>query len=68
MKKAFLLLAACQQLAMAATVGFRVIAPNGTDVQVSINGQQTKLNAQDADVPYFTGQADLPANAKYKVS
>ncbi|KAF7725389.1 hypothetical protein EC973_009657 [Apophysomyces ossiformis] len=51
----------------AATVEFRVIAPGATgDVQVSINGQNTKLNAPDADVPYFVGNADLANNAVYK--
>ncbi|KAI8341289.1 coth protein-domain-containing protein [Chlamydoabsidia padenii] len=50
----------------AATVTFNVIAPGATDVQVSVNGQQTKLNPKDADIPYFSGQLDAPDNAKYK--
>jgi hypothetical protein len=35
---------------------------------VSVNGQQTKLNPKDADVPFFSGQMDAPDNAKYKVT
>jgi hypothetical protein len=52
----------------AATVTFNVIAPGATDVQVSVNGQQTKLNPKEADVPFFSGQMDAPDNAKYKVT
>ncbi|KAI9491602.1 coth protein-domain-containing protein [Zychaea mexicana] len=50
----------------AAAVEFRVVAPSATDVQVSINGQNTKLTAQDPDVPYFVGQAEAGDGAKYK--
>ncbi|CAO3596830.1 unnamed protein product [Absidia cylindrospora] len=50
----------------AATVTFNVIAPGASEVQVSVNGQQTKLNAKDADVPLFSGQMDAPDDAKYK--
>ncbi|KAI7854721.1 coth protein-domain-containing protein [Circinella umbellata] len=51
----------------AATVEFRLIAPNATDnVQVSVNGQATSLSAKDPDVPYFVGQAEADDNAKYK--
>ncbi|CAO3611873.1 unnamed protein product [Cunninghamella echinulata] len=50
----------------AAKVTFNVIAPGGTDVQVAINGQNTKLNAKDVDVPYFSGEADIPDDGKYK--
>ena len=53
----------------AATVEFRVVAPNTVDnVQVSVNGQVTPLSAKDPDVPYFVGQAEASDNAKYKVS
>jgi hypothetical protein len=47
---------------------FKVIAPGGTDVQVSINGQKTKLSASDGDVPYFVGDANASDKSKYKVS
>ncbi|KAI8329398.1 coth protein-domain-containing protein [Chlamydoabsidia padenii] len=50
----------------AASVTFNVIAPGATDVQVSVNGQQTKLSANDADIPLFTGQMEAPDNANYK--
>lgn len=52
----------------AATVTFNVVAPGATDVQVSVNGQQTKLEAKDADVPLFSGQMDAPDKANYKVN
>lgn len=52
----------------AANVTFKVIAPDAQkSVQVNINGQMTVLNAADADIPYFTGSADLAANGSYKV-
>ncbi|CAO3622269.1 unnamed protein product [Cunninghamella blakesleeana] len=50
----------------AAKVTFNVIAPGANDVQVSINGQNTKLNAKDADVPVFSGDAEIPDDGKYK--
>lgn len=53
----------------AASVTFKVIAPEAkSSVQVSINGQTTALTAADADVPYYTGSADLAAGATYKVN
>lgn len=53
----------------AASVTFKVIAPEAKDsVQVSINGQATTLKAADADIPYYTGAAELAAGASYKVS
>ncbi|ORZ14171.1 coth protein-domain-containing protein [Absidia repens] len=45
---------------------FKVIAPSGKDVQVSINGMNTKLSAPDADVPYFVGEVDASTNSQYK--
>ncbi|KAG2181758.1 hypothetical protein INT44_008573 [Umbelopsis vinacea] len=50
----------------AATVTFRVVAPEATSVAVSIGGQSTSLNASDPDVPYYTGSANLDASASYK--
>lgn len=54
-------------VANAATVTFRVVAPGATDVQVSVNGQLTKLSASDPDVPYFVGQAEANDQAQYQV-
>lgn len=52
----------------AASVTFKVIAPGAKEnVQVSINGQATALKANDADIPYYTGEAELAAGATYKV-
>lgn len=52
----------------AASVTFKVIAPNATDsVQVNINGALTSLNASDPDVPYYTGTAEYDLGANYKV-
>lgn len=53
--------------AIAKAVTFRVVAPGATDVQVSVNGQLTKLTASDPDVPYFTGDANASPDSKYKV-
>lgn len=54
-------------VANAATITFRVVAPGATDVQVSVNGQLTKLSASDPDVPYFVGQAEANDQDKYQV-
>lgn len=52
----------------AASVTFKVIAPDTqTDVHVSIGGQLTALTASDSDIPYYTGTAELAANATYQV-
>ncbi|CDH57008.1 hypothetical protein RO3G_11882 [Lichtheimia corymbifera JMRC:FSU:9682] len=53
-------------VANAATITFRVVAPGATDVQVSVNGQLTKLSASDPDVPYFVGQAEANDQDKYQ--
>ncbi|KAG1039762.1 hypothetical protein G6F43_012435 [Rhizopus delemar] len=50
----------------AASIKFNVIAPNATDVKVSVNGQQVTLTASDANVPYFTGSAEVGASKTYK--
>ncbi|CDS09944.1 hypothetical protein LRAMOSA02621 [Lichtheimia ramosa] len=52
--------------AIARAVTFRVVAPGATDVQVSVNGQLTKLTATDPNVPYFTGDANASPGSKYK--
>ncbi|CAO3590529.1 unnamed protein product [Absidia cylindrospora] len=62
----YIALACMVVMSNAATVTFNVIAPGASDVQVSVNGQQTKLNPKEADVPLFSGQMDAPDNAKYK--
>jgi 1,4-alpha-glucan branching enzyme len=51
----------------AASIKFNVIAPNATDVKVSVNGQQVTLTASDANVPYFTGSAEVGSSKTYKV-
>lgn len=52
----------------AANVTFKVIAPSASEqVQVNIDGTLTELSAADADVPYYTGSADLPDNKSYMV-
>lgn len=52
----------------AANVTFKVIAPTASkQVQVNIDGTLTALKATDADIPYYTGSADLPDNKPYKV-
>ncbi|KAI9480830.1 MAG: coth protein-domain-containing protein [Benjaminiella poitrasii] len=53
-------------IAQSATVKFNVIAPNATDVKVSINGQQVALTAADPNVPYFTGDAEAGSATEYK--
>ncbi|KAG0165278.1 hypothetical protein DFQ28_011071 [Apophysomyces sp. BC1034] len=60
---AFSLLVACSN---AAQINFRVVAPGATDVNVSVNGQTTKLAAADPNVPYFTGKAEAADGTKYK--
>ncbi|KAI8089901.1 coth protein-domain-containing protein [Halteromyces radiatus] len=62
----YIALACMVAMSNAASITFNVIAPGATDVQVSVNGQQTKLTAKDADIPVFSGQMDAPDNAKYK--
>ncbi|KAI8575830.1 hypothetical protein K450DRAFT_259744 [Umbelopsis ramanniana AG] len=64
--KTLLSLASLALAVNAATVTFRVVAPEATNVQVSIGGQSTTLNASDPDVPYYTGSANLDANVSYK--
>jgi hypothetical protein len=64
---AYIAFACLVAMSNAATVTFNVVAPGATDVQVSVNGQQTKLEAKDADVPLFSGQMDAPDKANYKV-
>lgn len=64
--KTLLSLASLAFAVNAATVTFRVVAPQATNVQVSIGGQSTTLNASDPDVPYYTGSANLDASATYK--
>ncbi|KAI8336537.1 coth protein-domain-containing protein [Chlamydoabsidia padenii] len=59
-----LTLAALAQAVLAAH--FKVIAPGGNNVEVSVNGINTKLTAPDADVPYFVGEVNAPDNSKYK--
>lgn len=51
----------------AASIKFNVIAPNATDVKVSVNGQQVALTASNPNVPYFTGSAEVGASKTYKV-
>ncbi|KAF7727368.1 hypothetical protein EC973_007611 [Apophysomyces ossiformis] len=60
---AFSLLVACSN---AAQIDFRVVAPGATNVEVSVNGQTTKLAASDPSVPYFTGKAEAADGAHYK--
>lgn len=60
-----LTLSALAQAVLAAQ--FKVIAPQGKDVLVSVNGVNTKLSAADLDVPYFVGNADAGGSAKYRV-
>jgi hypothetical protein len=60
-----LTLSALAQAVLAAQ--FKVIAPQGKDVKVSVNGVETNLSASIADVPYFVGNADAAENSKYKV-
>jgi hypothetical protein len=64
--KTLLSLASLAFAVNAATVTFRVVAPEATNVQVSIGGQSTTLNASDPDVPYYTGSANIDASASYK--
>lgn len=61
----FLTLSALAQAVLGAH--FKVIAPGANTVEVSVNGQNTKLTAPDGDVPYFIGDADAAENTKYKV-
>ena len=51
----------------AANIQFNVIAPNATDVKVSVNGQQVALKASNPSVPYFTGTAETGSATTYKV-
>ncbi|ORZ24092.1 coth protein-domain-containing protein [Absidia repens] len=60
----FLTLSALAQAVLGAQ--FKVIAPGAESVEVSVNGQNTKLTAPDGDVPYFVGDADGADNTKYK--
>ncbi|KAI8086447.1 coth protein-domain-containing protein [Halteromyces radiatus] len=60
----FFTLSALAQITLAAH--FKVIAPGGKTVQVSVNGKNTPLTAPDADVPYFIGDADAGSNSRYK--
>ncbi|KAG1454123.1 hypothetical protein G6F56_007399 [Rhizopus delemar] len=53
-------------IAHAATLQFNVIAPNATDVKVSVNGQQVALTASNPNVPYFTGSAEVGSSTTYK--
>ncbi|KAI7902604.1 coth protein-domain-containing protein [Cokeromyces recurvatus] len=51
----------------AASVTFKLIAPNATEkVQVDVGGHLTTLTASDPDIPYFTGVAELAVNQTYK--
>ncbi|KAI8056549.1 coth protein-domain-containing protein [Gilbertella persicaria] len=46
---------------------FKLIAPDAAkDVHVSISGQLTALSAQDPDVPYFIGEADIEEGGTYQ--
>jgi hypothetical protein len=59
---------ACLTAVHAASVTFKVIAPTAeSSVQVNINGQLTQLKAQDVDIPYYTGSAELNDGQSYKV-
>lgn len=59
---------ACLTAVHAASVTFKVIAPTAeSSVQVNINGQLTQLKAQDEDIPYYTGSAELNDGQSYKV-
>ncbi|KAG1466485.1 hypothetical protein G6F46_000142 [Rhizopus delemar] len=58
---------ACLTAVHAASVTFKVIAPTAeSSVQVNINGQLTQLKAQDEDIPYYTGSAELNDGQSYK--
>ncbi|KAI8991964.1 coth protein-domain-containing protein [Mycotypha africana] len=66
MKFSFLILSTAIALAQAGNVKFNVVAPTATEVKVSVNGQQVPLTAVDANVPYFTGYADIGEAKEYK--
>ncbi|KAI9276416.1 coth protein-domain-containing protein [Sporodiniella umbellata] len=53
-------------IANAATIHFNVVAPNATDVKVSVNGEQVALNAAIPHVPYYTGSAEVGSATTYK--
>ncbi|KAI8380231.1 coth protein-domain-containing protein [Blakeslea trispora] len=50
----------------AASIKFNVVAPNATDVKVSVNGQQVALTASIPNVPYFSGSAEVGSAKEYK--
>lgn len=60
------LVASLASSALAAQVKFSVIAPGGSNVQVSVNGQNVALTAADPTVPVFTGTAETGSDTKYK--
>ncbi|KAG0335617.1 hypothetical protein BG004_008380 [Podila humilis] len=60
------LVASLASSALAAQVKFNVVAPGGTNVQVSVNGQTVALTAADPTVPVFTGTAETGSDTKYK--
>ena len=54
--------------ASASAATFKVIAPGAAEsVQVSVNGEKVDLQADDPQVPYYTGQASCSGSCKYKV-
>ncbi|KAF9402999.1 hypothetical protein BGZ94_004753 [Podila epigama] len=60
------LVASLASVALAAQVKFNVVAPGGTNVQVSVNGQNHALTAADPSVPVFTGTVETGSDTKYK--
>lgn len=60
------LVASLASSALAAQVKFSVVAPGGSNVQVSVNGQNVALTAADPTVPVFTGTAETGSDTKYK--
>ncbi|RCH81562.1 hypothetical protein CU098_006773, partial [Rhizopus stolonifer] len=67
MKFSLALVSTCLLVAIeAASVKFNVIAPNATDVKVSVNGQQVALTASIPNVPYYTGNAEVGSAKEYK--
>ncbi|KAG0356969.1 hypothetical protein BG005_004054 [Podila minutissima] len=60
------LVASLASSALAAQVQFSVVAPGGSNVQVSVNGQNVALTAADPTIPVFTGKAETGSDTKYK--
>lgn len=52
----------------ATKVSFKLIAPDAkSQVHVKIDNVFTQLNAQDPDIPYYTGSAELDYGQNYTV-